>query len=336
MTDFIKTIVITGPTATGKTALAVRLARLYHGEIVSVDSRQVYRGMDLGTGKDLDEYGEIPYHLIDVADPAVEEYNLARFCRDAHTAVAEIAARGRTPFLCGGTALYLAALLEGYRLPGGKLPRRDSGMPRVRQQAEAEPSYEPPFRIEPLILGVYYPRAEVRARIERRLDDRLTSGLVDEVRQLHEERGVSYDKLESFGLEYREIARYLRGGVFAPGHARHFARPDPTVRQAAGYLLPQTGAAGAPDPLAQSGTGPRPRRPHRSVSRRPAAAGAGVPALRHLLRPARSQRPGAGALTRRRRTHFPIGSAQGVSHRSSRSRSARTAPPDAEAESRLK
>lgn len=211
MTDFIKTIVITGPTATGKTALAVRLARLYHGEIVSVDSRQVYRGMDLGTGKDLDEYGEIPYHLIDVADPAVEEYNLARFCRDAHTAVAEIAARGRTPFLCGGTALYLAALLEGYRLPGGKLPRRDSGMPRVRQQAEAEPSYEPPFRIKPLILGVYYPRAEVRARIERRLDDRLTSGLVDEVRQLHEERGVSYDKLESFGLEYREIARYLRG-----------------------------------------------------------------------------------------------------------------------------
>ncbi len=208
--EIIKTIVITGPTATGKTALAVRLARLYHGEIVSVDSRQVYRGMDLGTGKDLDEYGEIPYHLIDVADPAAGEYNLAQFCRDASAAMTDIAARGRVPFLCGGTALYLTALLDGYRLPGGKLPRRDSGQPRARRNPEEEASYEPPFRIEPLILGVYYPRAEVRARIERRLDDRLTSGMVDEVRRLHEESGVSFEQLESFGLEYREIARYLK------------------------------------------------------------------------------------------------------------------------------
>ena len=81
MTEKIKTVVITGPTATGKTALAVELARRFDGEIVSIDSRQVYRGMDIGTGKDLGEYGEIPYHLIDVADPAAEEYNLARFCR---------------------------------------------------------------------------------------------------------------------------------------------------------------------------------------------------------------------------------------------------------------
>ena len=129
MTEKIKTVVITGPTATGKTALAVELARRFDGEIVSIDSRQVYRGMDIGTCKDLGEYGEIPYHLIDVADPAAEEYNLARFCRDAYPAISGIAARGKLPILCGGTALYLAALLDGYRLPGGELPHRDSGLP---------------------------------------------------------------------------------------------------------------------------------------------------------------------------------------------------------------
>ncbi len=210
MAEIIKTVVVTGPTATGKTALAVRLARKFNGEIVSVDSRQVYRGMDLGTGKDLEEYGEIPYHLIDVADPAREEYNLARFCRDAHTAIAAIAGRRRLPILCGGTALYLAALLDGYRLPGGKLPRRDSGLPRVRQNPSAEESYLPPFQLNPLLLAVYYPREEVHARIEARLDSRLADGMVDEVRRLHEERLVSYETLDSFGLEYREIARYLR------------------------------------------------------------------------------------------------------------------------------
>ena len=89
MAEILKTVVITGPTATGKTALAVWLARIFNGEIVSVDSRQVYRGMDIGTGKDLDEYGEVPYHLIDIADPAREEYNLARFLPDAYRAIRE-------------------------------------------------------------------------------------------------------------------------------------------------------------------------------------------------------------------------------------------------------
>ena len=127
MSEKIKTVVITGPTATGKTALAVKLARLYPAEIVSVDSRQVYRGMDIGTGKDLDEYGLVPHHLIDIADPQSEVYHLARFVRDAYRAIREIAARGRIPILCGGTALYLAALLDGYRLPGGALPPRKKG-----------------------------------------------------------------------------------------------------------------------------------------------------------------------------------------------------------------
>ncbi len=210
MTEKIKTLVITGPTATGKTALAVKLARLYPAEIISVDSRQVYRGMDIGTGKDLDEYGNVPYHLIDIANPQNEVYHLARFMRDAYQAIWDIVSRGKLPILCGGTALYLASLLEGYRLPGGALPPRQKGVERVRQNSENEESFEPPFELDPLILGVYYPRSEVHARIEARLDDRLTDGMTDEVQKLHEINGVAWEQLEFFGLEYREITRYLK------------------------------------------------------------------------------------------------------------------------------
>jgi len=210
MAEKIKTLVVTGPTATGKTALAVKLARLYPAEIVSVDSRQVYRGMDIGTGKDLDEYGLVPYHLIDIVDPQSEVYNLSRFVRDAYRAIGEIAERGQLPILCGGTALYLAALLDGYRLPGGALPPRESGAERVRQNPENEESFTPPFELDALIFGAYYPRSEVHARIEARLDDRLTDGLVDEVRKLHEINGVPFERLEFFGLEYREVTRYLK------------------------------------------------------------------------------------------------------------------------------
>ncbi len=207
----IKTLVVTGPTATGKTALAVRLARAFRGEIVSADSRQVYRGMDIGTGKDLDEYGEIPHHLIDIADPAREVYSLGRFLPDACRAIDEIHRWGKLPVLAGGTALYLTALVGNYRLPGGELPPRSSGQPRVRQNPGGPDSFAAPFELDPLILGVYYPRADVRRRIEERLDSRLSDGLIDEVRRLHEERGVSFEQMEFFGLEYREAARYLKG-----------------------------------------------------------------------------------------------------------------------------
>ena len=191
--------------------MAVRLARVFGGEVVSVDSRQVYRGLDIGSGKDLGEYGSVPYHLIDVADPATEVYHLHRFCRDAYEAIADIARRGRLPVLCGGSALYLAALLQGYRLPGGELPLRSEGDRRRHQPEGAEPSFTPPFHLDPLVLGVYYERAVVRERIARRLDARLAAGLLDEVRRLREKDGVSLEKLEFFGLEYREAARVLRG-----------------------------------------------------------------------------------------------------------------------------
>lgn len=205
----VKVVVVTGPTATGKTALAVELARRFDGEIVSADSRQVYRGLDLGTGKDLAEYGEIPYHLIDVVEPT-GDYHLAAFLPDCYRAVGDIAARGKLPVVCGGSALYVAALLQNYRLPGGAFPSRASGLPRVRAEADG-PGFEPPFPIEFLTLGVYFPRAVVRDRIERRLDARLDAGMADEVRRLHDERGVSWQKLEFLGLEYRELALYWQG-----------------------------------------------------------------------------------------------------------------------------
>ena len=211
MSENLKIVAVTGPTATGKTALAVALARKFDAEIVSVDSRQVYRHMDIGTGKDLDEYGDVKYHLIDIADPATEVYDLARFCRDASRAILDIAARGKNIILCGGTALYLAALLDDYELPGGKLAPREAGKVRERQDPGGNPSFKLPFKADYLVLGVLFPRAVVRERIAARLDARLAAGMIDEMRDLTTKYGVPPEKLEFFGLEYREVGRFLRG-----------------------------------------------------------------------------------------------------------------------------
>ena len=111
-----KILFITGPTASGKTARAVSLARRLDGEIISADSRQIYRGMDLGTGKDLDEYGDTPYHLIDIA-PAGYKYNLYEYLRDFDRARLDIESRGKFPIVCGGTGLYVESALKGLHLP---------------------------------------------------------------------------------------------------------------------------------------------------------------------------------------------------------------------------
>ena len=250
MNFFPETIIVTGPTATGKTALAVELARRFNGEIVSVDSRQVFRYMDIGSGKDLSEYGEIPYHLIDVADPG-EPYDLFRYLPDACTAIKDIAARGKLPVLCGGTTMYLDALLRGYSLNGAKpdLKLREEldklSLPELnaRLDALAPPDLETftdrsnPLRVRraientlatgrarcfaseggllgnALVMGVYFPRKTVHERVEKRLDARLQEGMIDEIRDLHEVHNVSYQVLERYGLEYRYVSEYLQGKI---------------------------------------------------------------------------------------------------------------------------
>ncbi len=244
-----KIIIITGPTATGKTALAVEIAKKFNAEIISADSRQVYKFMDLGTGKDLEEYGDVPYHLIDIAHPN-EVFSLYDFIGRTQKAMQEIWAKGKNVLICGGTPLYINSILQRYRLEKNEvdeslreklnslslnelqdmLKKIDSSRfnnlnaddrinpLRVRRQIELalnsngdESTIQEWQEFESLVIGVYYPREVVRARVDERLKKRFDLGMIEEVKFLHEVENVSYEKLEKFGLEYREIAKYLQG-----------------------------------------------------------------------------------------------------------------------------
>ena len=238
-------LVILGVTAGGKTGLAVKVASHFDGEIISADSRQVYRGMDLGTGKDLQEYGEVAYHLIDIAAPG-SEYNVFQFQRDCLTAIEDIWDRGKLPILCGGTGMYLDAVLRGYRLI--EVPKNpdlraelanltDMQLREKLQQLKPEQhnrtdlddrqrllraieivsgeqevvaELSPLPEICPLVFGLKWPREILRQRIAARLKQRFDEGMIEEVRQLHDS-GVPWEKLEFYGLEYRLIAQYLQG-----------------------------------------------------------------------------------------------------------------------------
>jgi tRNA dimethylallyltransferase len=238
-------LVILGPTASGKTRLGVAGARLLGGEIISADSRQVFRGMDLGTGKDLAEYGEVLYHLIDILEPG-SEFNVFAFQQRFFEAFTEIHGRGRLPILVGGTGLYLDAVLKGYRLvevPENPALRAELAkfslqelserLQRLRPkqhnttdlldhdrliraieiaegEAAAGEKLPPLLELRPLVFGLRWERAELRRRITVRLQERLDQGLIDEVTQLHA-GGVAWERLEFYGLEYRFVARHLKG-----------------------------------------------------------------------------------------------------------------------------
>ncbi len=237
-------LVVLGPTASGKTRFGVKLAQALAGEIISADSRQVYRGMDIGTGKDLTEYGDIPYHLIDIVQPG-SEFNLFEFQRRFTDAFALIREHGRLPILVGGTGMYLEAAVQGYRLaeaPQSPSLRRElENLPmaalierlkrtvaphnttdtlgrdrlvRAIEVAESGRDKEPrPLPdIEPLILGLRWERQALRRRITARLRERLAQGMIEEAERLHAD-GVPWETLEFYGLEYRFIARFLRGAL---------------------------------------------------------------------------------------------------------------------------
>ncbi|MBF0440013.1 MAG: tRNA (adenosine(37)-N6)-dimethylallyltransferase MiaA [Magnetococcales bacterium] len=240
----MRILVILGPTASGKTHLAVQLAKRFHGEILSADSRQVYRGLDLGTGKDLHEYGSIPYHLIDIVDLGYE-FNLFEFQHRCLALLPEIHARDHLPILTGGTGLYLEAVIQGYQLTPARpdyslratlmalsdealtkrlmrlkplqhnhtdLESRDR-MIRAIEIAEAtlhSPNQPVPRDFTFLILGMRWERSVLRQRIAERLSQRLDTGLIEEVEGLLRQ-GVSPAILDAMGLEYRFVTRFLQG-----------------------------------------------------------------------------------------------------------------------------
>lgn len=240
-------IAVTGPTASGKTKLAVAIARQTGGEIISADSRQVYRRMDIGTGKDLADYGDVPYHLIDICEPG-EKYNLHRYIADFHKALNDIDSRGKTPILCGGTGLYLESVLSGIRLPdvpanstlreslkgfslaelteilkGYKTLHNTTDVDsckRAIRAIEIEEYYKDHAKeaalarretAKPLphrLLLVDIPRETRRQRISDRLEARLQSGLIEEIDGLLAE-GIKPEDLLYYGLEYKWVTLHL-------------------------------------------------------------------------------------------------------------------------------
>lgn len=239
-------LILLGPTASGKTKLAVQLAKHLDAEIISADSRQVYRGMDIGTGKDIFEYQDIPYHLIDVADPG-EQYNVTRFLAEFEAAYQRIKAKGKQVIVCGGTGFYLHALLTpqpysqvptdmnwrkqmeslskeelenllaAYSIPEDFCVDRSSKKRLVRAleivrwlSNAAQEIPEPQAVYTATILGIDPDVNLRRQRISNRLIQRLELGMVDEVKRLIED-GLSYQELEYYGLEYKYIAYYLQG-----------------------------------------------------------------------------------------------------------------------------
>lgn len=244
------TICVLGATATGKTSLATELAYKYDAEIISADSRQIYRGMDIGTGKDLSEYSlrgkDIPYHLIDIVD-AGYRYNLFEYQQDFIKAWEDISLASKLPIICGGTGLYIEAVLKGYKLiavPTNEELRASleakslqelstilksykdlhnktevDTIKRAIRAIEIEDYYKTHTEIDyyypeinPLIIGIKFDREERRKRISERLYARLDEGMLDEVRSLLDS-GIPAEDLIYYGLEYKYLTQHLTGEI---------------------------------------------------------------------------------------------------------------------------
>ncbi|MGD0021338.1 MAG: tRNA (adenosine(37)-N6)-dimethylallyltransferase MiaA [Smithellaceae bacterium] len=242
---------ILGPTASGKTQLAAQLAYDLQGEIISADSRQVYKGMDIGTGKDLNQYliggRKIPYHLIDIINPQ-SEFSLFEFQNGFYEIFTQLRRKGIMPIMVGGTGLYLESVLAGYNMPK-VLPDHElrkmlslhskkqlqemlqASKPRLHNKTDlddperliqaieieraraikGQEQQEKPD-IDAVVLGINWERSELRQRITARLKERLAQGMIEEVKNLHS-AGLTWKKLESFGLEYRFISQYLQNKI---------------------------------------------------------------------------------------------------------------------------
>jgi len=243
-----KMLVILGPTASGKTSIAVKLASQFNGEIISADSRQIYKGMDIGTGKDLDEYKfngkQIKYHLIDILNPS-EDYSVFQFKNDFYKGYDQLIKKNKTPILCGGTGLYLESVLLNYDMPttgpNAKL-RENLAKLSVSDLSQClidfDPdSYDATFHItkrrlirsieiihpdnhnkdnklidrvmnDVLVIGLKIERENLLENIKKRLHERLDEGMIDEVKLLIKE-GMTLDRLSYFGLEYKFVGQFL-------------------------------------------------------------------------------------------------------------------------------
>ena len=240
-------ITILGPTASGKTALAARLAFEVNGEIISTDSRQVYRGMNIGTGKDYDEYlvkgTRIPFHLVDIVDPGYE-YNIFEYQKDFASVYEDITMRGKMPILCGGSGMYIESIIKGYHLrPASKdsdflksldqktddelknllqglsIPHNTTDLLDRRRTVKAIMiAYSTEKRLiqsplvsisEPVIFGIRFDRDALRKRITQRLEKRLHSGMIEESETLLNS-GLTTEQLKFYGLEYRYLTMFIQ------------------------------------------------------------------------------------------------------------------------------
>lgn len=243
-------ITIVGPTATGKTAFAAKLASVINSEIISADSRQVYRDMTIGTGKDLADYivngNQIPYHLVDIVE-AGYQYNVYEFQRDFLLAFKTISEKGKLPILCGGTGLYVEAALKGYKMlevPVNDVLRAELENKSLEELAEILKKYKPLHntsdietkrrairaieiadyyrnnevanmdypKINSLVVGIDISREERRQRISQRLRRRLEEGMIAEIQHLLD-KGLSPESLIYYGLEYKFVTNYLLGNL---------------------------------------------------------------------------------------------------------------------------